>query len=173
MEQDLEGLSPRQKLFVLLYDGNATETAKRAGYKGSYNALAVTGHRLLKNPNVKAAIDKKHSEGGQGKTEILSRERKRSILAEIAENSTNPSRLRIDALNEDNKMTGQHKHTVEMTGRIEHISDRQLAQRITAAFGVLGVAVPKELGLPDVIEEQPEHLELEEGEGNKSTDNDG
>lgn len=49
----------RQQLFVEAYiatKGNGTESARRAGYKGSDNALNVQSQRLLRNAWVKSAI---------------------------------------------------------------------------------------------------------------------
>lgn len=48
-------LTPKQNRFVEFYDGNATEAARLAGYKNPNVASA----KLMKNPNVKAAIDVK------------------------------------------------------------------------------------------------------------------
>jgi len=53
-------LSRKQERFIREFDacnGNATEAAKRAGYKGNRSTLGVTGNRdLLKNPKVRAAL---------------------------------------------------------------------------------------------------------------------
>ena len=45
-------LTAKQKLFAEAYVAclNATEAARRAGYKGSDNTLAVTGHDNLRKP---------------------------------------------------------------------------------------------------------------------------
>lgn len=50
-------MTPKQRRFVdeYLIDGNATRAAKAAGYAGGQSA-EVTGHRLLRNPKVAAAI---------------------------------------------------------------------------------------------------------------------
>jgi phage terminase small subunit len=50
-------LNSRQRKFVNVYTGNATEAARLAGYSGNANTLHVTGHDLLRNPTIKAAID--------------------------------------------------------------------------------------------------------------------
>lgn len=49
-------LNARQQAFVDCYAGNATDAARKAGYTGSDAVLGVTGHNLLKNPKVSAAI---------------------------------------------------------------------------------------------------------------------
>jgi hypothetical protein len=55
----------RKRLFVLAYvaggegvAGNAIESARTAGYRGSNEVLAVTGCRLLKHPDVIEAVDR-------------------------------------------------------------------------------------------------------------------
>ncbi len=52
------GLSPKQQRFAdeYLVDLNATAAARRAGYRGSDNVLAVTGSDNLRNPKVAAII---------------------------------------------------------------------------------------------------------------------
>ena len=53
-------LNPRQAKFVKAYvkSGNATEAAAEAGYTGERTVLASTGSMLLRNPNVRAELDK-------------------------------------------------------------------------------------------------------------------
>lgn len=52
-------MTPKQKKFVAEYlvDQNATRSARDAGYKGTPHSLEVTGSRLLRNAEVRAAID--------------------------------------------------------------------------------------------------------------------
>lgn len=53
-------LNPRQEKFVAAYvkEGNATVAAEKAGYQGDRGTLASTGSDLLRNPNVRAELDK-------------------------------------------------------------------------------------------------------------------
>lgn len=55
-------MNKRQELFVTEYlvDFNATQAAKRAGY--SEKTAYAKGHELLKNVEVKAAVDRKYQE---------------------------------------------------------------------------------------------------------------
>ena len=55
-------MTTKQQLFILEYvkDFNATQAAIRAGY--AEGSAAVTGHDLLRNPNVKHAIEDKMDE---------------------------------------------------------------------------------------------------------------
>jgi phage terminase small subunit len=53
------GLSGRQRAFVAALaatGGNATEAARRAGYKGGAKQLAVVACKLRKNPKIAAAL---------------------------------------------------------------------------------------------------------------------
>lgn len=54
------GLNERQTRFVRAYreTGNATESARRAGYAGSADTLAQNGSKLLRNPKVAAELAK-------------------------------------------------------------------------------------------------------------------
>ncbi len=58
-----KGLNRRQRKFVnaMLETGNQTESARRAGYTGSDETLAVTGSQLIRNPKVAAALEAKEA----------------------------------------------------------------------------------------------------------------
>jgi phage terminase small subunit len=62
-------LTPKQKAFADYYieTGNATEAARRAGYKGANNTLAVTGNENLRKPNVSAYIKSRMAEIDAGR----------------------------------------------------------------------------------------------------------
>ena len=55
------GLTPRQAKFALIYDGNGTDAARKAGYRGSEDVLGKTAHDLLRNPKVKKAIESRQT----------------------------------------------------------------------------------------------------------------
>jgi len=74
-------LNPRQKLFADLYEGNATEAARRAGYGGSDETLATQGWYLLRNPEVRAAIDARLLEGSVRR--IATREERQAFWTEM------------------------------------------------------------------------------------------
>jgi phage terminase small subunit len=62
-------LTLKQKAFADYYieTGNATEAARRAGYKGRNNTLAVTGNENLRKPNISAYISKRMAEIDAGR----------------------------------------------------------------------------------------------------------
>lgn len=49
-------LTTKQQRFVDFYDGNATETAKKAGYKGNRKTLEAMGRENLAKPRLAKAI---------------------------------------------------------------------------------------------------------------------
>lgn len=55
-------LTPKQQLFVseFLKTGNATEAARKAGYKGNEETLRSIGKENLTKPPIKRAIDEKN-----------------------------------------------------------------------------------------------------------------
>lgn len=59
-----EKLTPKQEIFVSEYlkTGNATEAARRAGYKGNDNTLAQVGNENLRKPNVVKRLKSKEAE---------------------------------------------------------------------------------------------------------------
>jgi phage terminase small subunit len=61
VEEILAKLRPKQRRFVLAYTGeaagNATESARIAGYKGKGSTHRVVGHENLAKPNIRAAIE--------------------------------------------------------------------------------------------------------------------
>lgn len=64
MTEKKKKLTPKQELFVSEYlkTGNATEAARRAGYKGNDNTLAQVGNENLRKPNVVELIKSKEAE---------------------------------------------------------------------------------------------------------------
>jgi len=68
-------LTPKQHLFVQFYleSFNATEAAKRAGYKGSRITLASVGYENLHKPLIKKIINDSLATGAMSSNEILER----------------------------------------------------------------------------------------------------
>jgi len=64
-------LTRKQRLWAEAYmgecKGNAVESTKKAGYKGSYSSLAVQGHDNLNNPKIKAYINARERETASAK----------------------------------------------------------------------------------------------------------
>ena len=56
-----EILTPKQRLFVEAYLSQGSMNAAKAAREAGYANDAVAGHKLLKNTNVKAVIEKRYS----------------------------------------------------------------------------------------------------------------
>ena len=69
-------LSPRENAFVLYYVGqalrDATKAAALAGWTATNGALRVTAHRLMRRPEIRAAIDELLTANALSATEVLS-----------------------------------------------------------------------------------------------------
>lgn len=79
-------LTDKQRMFVESYlqCWNATEAARRAGYEGDANVLAVTGHDNLRNPKISEFVSMRISEAAMSADEVLKR------LARYARGSLKP-----------------------------------------------------------------------------------
>ena len=97
-------MTPKQKAFADYYieTGNATEAARRAGYKGSSNTLAVIGAENLRKHNISDHIRAQLSRIEAGR--MATAEEVISVFSEILRGNVNdqdgkPSSLhdRIDA----------------------------------------------------------------------------
>lgn len=53
------GLTPRQLKFIEAYKGNATDAARKAGYKGNDATLGAVGYENLRKPQIRKAIKKR------------------------------------------------------------------------------------------------------------------
>jgi len=113
-------LTLKQQAFIDAYmgesRGNATDAARRAGYKGSDRVLQVTGTHNLSKPMIAAAIDKRRQE--LDKSRILTIEQIQEMLSGIAVSAVKPAD-QISALKELAKMQGgyapiQHELTAQV-----------------------------------------------------------
>lgn len=66
-------LTTKQKLFVEAYlaNPNATEAARRAGYKGNDKTLAVVGAENLAKPYIRELVDKRVTAAAMSADEVL------------------------------------------------------------------------------------------------------
>jgi len=139
-------LTYKQNLFIQYYKGNATDAARQAGYKGSQNVLGKTGHDLLKIPKIIQAIQARDSEDPEQKEAIISRKEMEEELTKMVRSESPYGDIktndRIKALERLAKMRGYDKESLEITGTIEHLSDRQLEARFIHFLTMLGVSKP-------------------------------
>lgn len=92
-------LTGKQQLFVdeYLKCWNATEAARRAGYAGGDNTLAVTGYDNLRNPKISDIIQRRLQESAMSADEVLRRlsDMARADIAEFAD-VERPADLHLD-----------------------------------------------------------------------------
>jgi phage terminase small subunit len=130
-EQDDEApLTEKQRRFVDAYlgeaMGNATQACALAGYQGDRSTLGVTGHWLLRNPKVRAAIDSRiASDPG-----VATREERQRLLTDIARGVEQPAVFfgrkvmqppsavaRIRAMDLMSKMAGEQRVTLDLDAK--------------------------------------------------------
>lgn len=127
-------LTLKQRRFVEAYlgecAGNGVESAKKAGYKGSYHSLGKQAFDNLKNTKIIKAIRALELRGNQKKKKKRPFDRKRrlEILEEIAETGKHSDRVK--ALDVANKMDGLYVQRIEMTAHVRNMSDEQLIVEI-------------------------------------------
>ena len=85
----------KQQRFIDFYDGNATEAARKAGYKGNDNTLKQVGSENLAKPYISSAI--KNREEKRSKSTIMSREERQEFWTKMALNSKKKDSDRLKA----------------------------------------------------------------------------
>jgi len=124
-------LSVKQQLFIneYLVDFNATRAAERAGYTGNDNTLAVTGHDLLRKPNIKQAIGARLQESAMTADEVLMRlaEQARGLSAEYVDAD---GAINIDLVVSNGKTHLIKKIRDTLYGRTYEMYDAQVALRL-------------------------------------------
>lgn len=116
-------LSSKQERFCLEYintAGNATEAARRAGYKGNDNQLGQMGFENLRKPKIQERIAE--LKAPEEKAVVLSIEDRRIILAQtIARDleSEDPAmhNVAVKCLEILNKMDGIYIQKTEVSGK--------------------------------------------------------
>lgn len=74
-------LTTKQLRFIEFYDGNATDAARKAGYKGNDVTLGAVGDENLKKPRIKAAI--KARETKRNNPKIATREERQAFWTTV------------------------------------------------------------------------------------------
>lgn len=95
-------------------DGKFANEAYREVYKCKDSTARRNASDLLTNALVRARVGWLQAQNA--KVKALTRERKREILASIAESFREDSRARIAAIQEDNRMTGESADNFNVRG---------------------------------------------------------
>ena len=130
-------LNMRQAMFVLLYDGNATDAARRAGYRHPN----THGSRLLANDGIKSAISAL-TERIRTHNRILTREDLMKIWSQIATDKDAKVHDRMKAMDSLAKAQGIFidRSQIISNVRIEHLdklTDQELLDKLDSAIRTL------------------------------------
>ena len=106
-------LSTKQKRFIEVFNGNATEAAKTAGYSEK-NADKIGG-QLMKNPRIVAAIRARENE--RNAEAIATREERQRFFTAIMRDEGQPTRERLRATELLGKSEGDFVERQEVTGK--------------------------------------------------------
>jgi len=114
-------LTVKQQRFVDCYDGNATEAARQAGYKGNDVTLGQVGAENLKKPQIKEAIVAREIEWRN--KAIMKREERQTFWSKVArgeeEGMTGEAvRLRASEILGKSQADFTEKHEHGVTGKI-------------------------------------------------------
>lgn len=116
-------LTIKQQRFIDYYDGNATEAARKAGYKGIDNTLAVIGKENLRKLHIKDAIEKRNAEIRN--KAIATREERQEFWTTEMNNSINELRDRLAA----SKLLGQSE--CDFIQKIQHETPEPIKLEVT------------------------------------------
>jgi phage terminase small subunit len=129
-------LNIRQERFAELVAGgeNATRAYIKAGYKVSDTVAAVNGMKLLRKAQVKAHIAELRKP--QTRKTLLTKERKRELLREMAESGGNKMQDRLRAIEIDAKLAGHFEpdRTEIEVGPKTLLSIRDRAKQVSRAL---------------------------------------
>lgn len=103
-------LTPRQKRFVELFDGNATEAARAAGFKNPN----VYSNDLMKKPEIVAAIQAREKE--RNADDIMTREQRQIFWTMIARDTSQKTTDRLRASELLARSEGDFLERHELTG---------------------------------------------------------
>ncbi len=109
-------LTPRQQKFIEVYEGNGTEAARLAGYKGNDNVLGVTAHELLKIPKIADAIRSRTQEANAPL--IASRQDRQAFWTAVQNDSTQDLTHRLRASELLGKSEADFVDRHEMSGAL-------------------------------------------------------
>lgn len=121
-------LNHRQRAFVAVYAGNATEAARLAGYRGSTRSLEVMGSRLLSHVEVKAAIEARQA--SELRPAVADRQEVEEVLTKHVRNVGDPD-LQLRAVSQLAKMRGWNtqKHVLEGKVTLEQLINEATAKK--------------------------------------------
>lgn len=121
-----KGFTPKQQKFIELFNGNATEAARLAGYTGSDSVLGKTGFDLLRNPKIHEAIEKRSIRSM--KHHIATREERQAFWTQVMLDAAEEMPMRLKA----SELLG--KSFADFTEKIEHSGAISLGELILGSM---------------------------------------
>lgn len=121
-------LTQRQKDFARLYDGNGVAAARAAGFRGDSATLASTAYRLLRNDEVRKAIEARDKDVSVLPL-IMSREERQELWSRIAADPEADPSVRLKASELLGKSQADFTEKLEVKGELTLL---ELVQRARA-----------------------------------------
>lgn len=119
-------LTPKQQRFVDAYDGNGTDAARKAGYKGNDVTLAAVASENLRKPQVAAAIRARESK--RTAPHIATRTERQVFWTKVA---NDPTQKTVDRLRAS-ELLGRSE--ADFTEKVEHRGGITLEQLVLASY---------------------------------------
>lgn len=121
-------MTQRQKDFARLYDGNGVAAARAAGFRGDSATLASTAYRLLRNDEVRKAIEARDKDVSVLPL-IMSREERQELWSRIAADPEADPSVRLKASELLGKSQADFTEKLEVKGELTLL---ELVQRARA-----------------------------------------
>ena len=131
-------LTLKQLKFVKHYfecNGNGTEAARFAGYKGNQDVLGVVAFGNLRNPNIQAAVKKLYVDKGLTEDNLLKKHvhllnaTRRFTVGGVEVKSPDNS-VRLGALKLAYEVTGRLTKKIEHSGEVKLTEEEKIAKLI-------------------------------------------
>ena len=130
-------LTPKQRLFVQYYCGNATDAARKAGYKGNEGTIRSVAAENLAKPNIQAAIQARQEI--ESRPTIMSRQELQDFWSEVTKSAESDMKDRLKAselLGKSEAMFTDNLR-VDATVALKKLSDEELDAKLAALISGL------------------------------------
>lgn len=109
-------LTPKQRKFVEIFDGNGTAAARGAGYKGSDDTLAQVAAENLRKPQIAAAI--RARETSAIRPAVANREARQTFWTKVMHDTSEDTAVRLRASELLGKSEADFTDKLEVSGRL-------------------------------------------------------
>jgi len=140
-------LTIKEQRFIEYWDGNPTETARKAGYAAPHQR----GYELIRRPKVKEKIQKR--EENERCVHVADRMRRQEFWTQVMEDEEKkmPDRLRASEYlaRSEADFIERHQHTGKDGGPIEVSSDTEVATKLSSILEAVRQRMQNEDGSGD------------------------